>query len=73
MRIDYGKEKNHTGVGAGKPGCNYYLRDTDTLYNRCKRKRPYALFPEKTVVLVGRGRYGALRLDRLYWKRICVP
>ena len=31
------------------------------------------LFPEKTVVLVGRGRYGALRLDRLYWKRICVP
>ena len=67
------KKKNHTGVGAGKPGCNYYLRDTDTLYNRCKRKRPYALFPEKTVVLVGRGRYGALRLDRLYWKRICVP
>ena len=30
-------------------------------------------FLEKTVVLVGRGRYGALRLDRLYWKRICVP
>ena len=51
MRIDYGKEKNHTGVGAGKPGCNYYLRDTDTLYNRCKRKRPYALFPEKTVFI----------------------
>ena len=73
MRIDYGKEKNHTGVGAGKLGCDYYLRDTDTLYNRCKCKRPYALFSEKTVILVGRGRYGALRLDCLYRKRICVP
>ena len=59
MRIDYGKEKNHTGVGAGKLGCNYYAGDTDTLYNRCKRKRPYALFPEKTVVF-GRKRSRAL-------------
>ena len=62
MRIDYGEEKNYTGVGAGKSGCDHYLRDTDTLYHRCKCKRPFALLSEKTALLVGGSRYGALRL-----------